>query len=277
LACGAILVACGDGGSEGGSPSSAPPPPTLDGSDGDPGCDPLYSCTAQPGATEVFIANNCGGTTSVTLAIVETGTSCTATVQPSCIQNLGSAGGSVWLLGTNTANAFHVGPYGSSTIFEVTHNASGQDWFDISQNQGFDIGMTAVPPGGDVPYIVCTAQNCPGAYPFGNSACETNPCLQPNYLAGSTGQGRFELYLCNGWPNDPRAAEYHDTDTPGPLGCTYNQGPCISPSDPACPSLPQDLPCQWGHPVPGQTNPGYGTCPINCPTPYPTPVATPTP
>jgi hypothetical protein len=284
LACGAALLACGGGG---GSSSSAPPPPMDDGSDGDPSpaptCGPLYSCTAEAGATEVFIVNNCGGTQDVTLAIVESGTQCNDTVQPSCIQNLDGSGGSVWLLGTNTANAFHVGPYGSSTIFEVTHDASGQDWFDISQNQGFDIGMTAVPPGGDVPYVVCTTQNCPGAYPFGDSACETNPCLQPNYLAGATG-GKFELYLCNQWPDDPRPAADRNLDTPGPLGCSYNQGTCISPTDATCPadspghdSRPEDLPCQWGHPVPGQANPGHGTCPLGCPTPFPTPLPTPTP
>lgn len=270
--CGAVLFACGG---DGGSPSSVPPPT---GGEGDPPpaatCGALYSCSEEAGATEVFIVNNCGGTSDVTLAIVETGTSCTATVQPSCIQGLGTAGGSVWLLGTNTANAFYVGPYGSATIFEVTHNASGQDWFDISQNQGFDIGMTAVSPGGDVPYVVCTTQNCPGAYPFGDSPCETNPCLQPNYLAGPTG-GKFELYLCNQWPDDPRPAADQHLDTPGPLGCSYNQGTCISPSDAACPTAPQELPCQWGHPVPGQANPPYGTCPLGCPTPFPTPLPTP--
>ncbi len=247
--------------------------PARDGFSGD-SCADYASCTARPGATEVSIVNNCGGSANVSLSIVA-GSKCAGTLQPSCIQGLGTAGGSVWLLGSNTANNFRVGPFGSATLFEVTHDAGGQDWFDISQNQGFDIGMTAVAPAGDVPYIVCKTKNCPGAYPFGDSTCETGPCLQPNYLAGPTG-GTFELYLCNGWTGDPRPAAEQNTDTPGPLGCSYNQGACILPSDPACPSddpghdsRPEDLPCQWGHPNPGKSNGSFGTCPLSCPTPTP--------
>lgn len=251
--------------------SSSPAPPPSDGSDGSlSDCSALYSCTAQAGATEVSITNNCGSASSVSLSIV--GTGCDDTVQPTCIQSIATSGtGSVWLLGDNTANNFRVGAFGSSTLFEVTRNQGGQDWYDISQNAGFDVGMTAVPPGGDVPYIVCTSKNCPGAYPFGDTACETNPCLQPNYLAGPTG-GTFELYLCNGWTGDPRPAADRNSNTPGPLACSYNQGACISPSDATCPSdqpghdsRPEDLPCQWGHPVPGQTNGSWGTCPLTCP------------
>lgn len=254
LAC--SWIGCGDGssGSTVGSPELGAPTPSS-------GCAALYSCTAQTNATEVRIVNECGGTSNVALSIV--GPDCGATVAPTCLQNVGPAGTSVWLQGNNTANNFRVGPSGSSTLFEVTHNASGSDWFDISQNAGFDVGMTVVPPGGAVPYIVCTSENCPGAYPFGSSACETNPCLQPNYDAGPTG-GTFELYLCNGWPEDPRPSADHGENTPGPLACAYNQGTCISPTSPNCPSLPQNLACQWGHPVPGQSNPGHGTCPLSC-------------
>lgn len=267
----ALLAACGDDATTG-TDESLPPD---DGLDAVPSsrCAAHYSCSATAGGTEIAITNNCATPSDVSIALTASG--CRATVQPPCIQNLerGGGPGSVWLLGTNTANNFHVGPFGASTLFEVTHDASGQDWYDLSQNKGFDIGMTVVPPGGDVPYIVCTSQNCPGAYPFGDTKCDASPCLQPNYAAGETG-GRFELYLCNGWPDDPRPRELWNTNTPGPLGCDYNQGACISPSSPRCPaddpshdSRPEDLPCQWGHPVPGKTNPGYGTCPLTCPAP----------
>lgn len=118
--------------------------------------------------------------------------------------------------------------------------------------------MTAVSPGGAVPYIVCTTHNCPGAYPLGDLRLRDQPCLQPNYPAGPTG-GKFELYLCNQWPADPRPAADQNLDTLGPLGCSYNQGTCISPTDATCPSgtsghdsETEDLPCQWGHPVPAR-------------------------
>ena len=255
------LLACGGG--LGSTESDGPP---LNGGS----CSSYYSCTQPTGtATEVSITNNCGGTESVSLSIVAGG--CNDTVQPSCIQSLANgASGSVWLSGSNTANNFRVGSFGSSTLFEVTVNNGGDDWYDISQNQGFDVGMTVVPPGGTVPYIVCTSQNCPGAYPFGDTACDASPCLQPNYNAGATGN-QFELYLCNGWTGDPRPAANQNQNTPGPLGCSYNQGACILPSDPACPSVspghdssPADLPCQWGQPIPGNTNGSNGTCPWSC-------------
>ena len=233
-------------------------------------CAPYFSCSSTPGATEVSVVNNCpGGARNVHLSIVAEG--CKATVNAPCLENVGTTAASVWLRGSDSANNFRVGAFGSSTLFEVTHNASGQDWFDLSQNEGFDIGMTVVAPSSsDVPYIVCTSKNCPGAYPLGHSACETDPCLSPNYLAGATGQ-TFELYLCNGWPEDPRPPADHGVNTPGPLGCSYNQGTCIPPQSPSCPSgTAGSLACQWGHPVPGQVNPG-GTCPLACPSPTATP------
>ncbi len=265
-----ILLACGSGetGSTG-DPSNiddvedtVPPGGGAPAPSAPSGCNALYSCQAMPGATEVRIPNECAKASDVFLSIV--GPACAATVQPPCIQNISTSPASVWLLGTDTANNFRVGSFGSATMFEVTHNASGSDWYDISQNQGFDIGMTIVPPGGDVPYIVCKTQNCPGAYPLGDSACETSPCLQPNYDAGPTG-GRFDLYLCNGWPGDARPAPHTNQNTPGPLACSYNQGACIPPGSPSCPSDPQNLPCKWAHPVPGQSNGSHGTCPLSCP------------
>ena len=196
-------------------------------------------CTPGSGTTLV-ITNNCSTAKSVTFAAGSAGQA-----SPSCLQGIAAMGGTatVYLTTTNLNYAYWTGSYGSSSLFELNVNPGGigTDNFDISFNQGFDIGMTIVaPPGTSIPYIVATDATAPGAYQTAQNQpqCYTAPCLSPNYNA-TTG-GTWHLYLCN------RAG---DINTPGPCGCT------VCP----CQCNWQDVTCK------GQPTPGANGCPLNCP------------
>lgn len=196
------------------------------------------------GGTSVVITNNCSGTENVTVSSGLAGQA-----SPSCLQNLAQGGGSATAyLPAGTNYAFWTGSYGSSTLFEITVGNGGQDWFDISFNQGFDIGMTIVAPSGaSVPYIIATDSSAPGAYQLQSTqpSCFDAPCISPNYPA-PTGQ-QWNLYLCN---------RTNDVNTPGPCGCSIC--PCsVNRGGPGCNW--QDEDCK-GLPVPGQ-----GQCPATCP------------
>jgi hypothetical protein len=199
-------------------------------------------CTSQSGVTTLNVTNNCGSAKSVTMAAGSTGQA-----SPSCLQNISANGGTATAyLATAINYAFFTGSYGSSSIFELNVNPGGigTDNFDISFNQGFDIGMTIVAPAGtSIPYIVATDAMAPGAYQTAQNqpACYTAPCLSPNYNA-TTG-GTWNLYLCNGAPG------FQNVNTPGPCGCS------VCP----CQCNWQDVTCK------GQPTPGQNGCPLTCP------------
>lgn len=205
-------------------------------------------CTVQSGLTTLTIQNNCSSAQSIVASVNLTGQN-----NPSCLQNIGANGGTAtaYLPGSNQTYAFWTGSYGSATLYEMTIGAGTQDWFDISFNQGFNIGMTIVAPSGaSVPYIVATDQTAPGAYQLQSTqpSCFDAPCISPNYPA-PTGQ-QWTLYLCNGTTSP------QNVNTPGPCGCSIC--PCsVNRGGPGCNW--QDEDCK-GLPVPGQ-----GQCPQNCP------------
>ncbi|HZR80116.1 MAG TPA: hypothetical protein VFD92_03380 [Candidatus Binatia bacterium] len=200
-------------------------------------------CTVASGVTTLVVTNNCSSAKSVTFAAGSTGQA-----SPSCLQNLAANGGTgtAYLSTSNLNYAFWTGSYGSSSLFELNVNPGGigTDNFDISFNQGFDIGMTIVAPTGtSIPYIVATDATAPGAYQTAQNQpqCYTAPCLSPNYNA-TTG-GTWNLYLCNGAPSIP------NVNTPGPCGCS------VCP----CQCNWQDVTCK------GQPTPGQNGCPLDCP------------
>lgn len=203
-------------------------------------------CTVQSGLTTLTIQNNCPGAQSIVASVNLTGQN-----NPSCLQNIANgSSATAYLPGGNQTYAFWTGNYGSATLFEMTVGNAGQDWFDISFNQGFNNGMTIVAPAGAaVPYIVATDSSAPGAYQLQSTqpSCFDAPCISPNYPA-PTGQ-QWNLYLCNR-PQDANA------NTPGPCGCSIC--PCsVNRGGPGCNW--QDEDCK-GLPVPGQ-----GSCPLTCP------------
>lgn len=202
-------------------------------------------CTQATGTTLV-ITNNCSSTMNVTVATGNSGQA-----NPTCLQGITANGGTATAyLPPNNNYAFWTGSYGSSSLFElnVAPGGAGTDNFDISFNQGFDIGMTVVAaPGGLVPYVIATDATAPGAYqlPANQPSCADAPCLSPNYNATTGGQ--WNLYLCN------RA---NDVNTPGPCGCTVC--PCsTSRGGPGCNW--QTVTCM------GLPNPGVNGCPATCP------------
>jgi hypothetical protein len=201
---------------------------------------------AMAGGTSLVIQNNCTVEKSLTVS-----TALNGQATPSCLQNLMANGGTATAyLPANSNYAFWTGSYGSSTLFEINVAPGGAatDNFDISFNQGFDIGMTIVAaPGGLVPYIVATDSTAPGAYqlPANQPMCADAPCLSPNYNSPTGGQ--WNLYLCN---------RPSDVNTPGPCGCGVC--PCSTGSGgPGCNW--QTVTCK-GLPIPG-----HDGCPVTCP------------
>jgi hypothetical protein len=170
---------------------------------------------------------------------------------PSCLQNI-EPGKTTKTLMLPTGNnyAFWVGNYGSATLCELTLQSNWQS-YNISFNQGFNIGMTLIAPAGMVvPRIVAKTSRAYGAYPLEATLpkCYTTPCYQPNYGSPPRG-GTYHLYLCNR-PEDTAS-------TPGPYGCKLNE--CPPDGDMSkCPNW-QSLPCQGTPKLTG------GSCAESCP------------
>jgi hypothetical protein len=155
-----------------------------------------------------------------------------------------------FLLPENHNYAFWVGNYGSATLCELTLQSNWQS-YNISFNQGFNIGMTLVAPVGMVvPRIVAKTSKAYGAYPLKSELpeCYTAPCYQPNYGAVPIG-GTYHLYLCNR-PEDTAS-------TPGPYGCKLNECPPHGKME-NCPDW-RTLPCQGTPKLTG------GDCAESCP------------
>jgi hypothetical protein len=170
---------------------------------------------------------------------------------PDCLKNITPKETTrTFMLPTAHNYAFWVGQYGSATLCELTLQSNWQS-YNISFNQGFNIGMTLVAPVGMVvPRIVAKTSKAYGAYPLEATLpkCYTAPCYQPNYGAPPMG-GTYHLYLCNR-PEDKAS-------TPGPYGCKLNECPPDGDMN-KCPNW-QTLPCQGTPKLTG------GACAESCP------------
>ncbi len=201
-------------------------------------------CSSATGVNFV-VTNNCGTTRTVLVSSNE------QQYSPACLQNIGPGKTTkIIMLPTDNNYAFWVGDYGSATLCELTLQSNWQS-YNISFNQGFNIGMTLVAPVGMVvPRIVAKTSKAYGAYPLEATLpkCYTAPCYQPNYGAPPMG-GTYHLYLCNR-PEDKAS-------TPGPYGCKLNG--CPPDGDMSkCPDW-QSLPCQGTPKLTG------GDCAESCP------------
>ncbi len=212
-------------------------------------------CTSTGGRT-LLVTNNCG-TPSAACTDKKSvhASSNTFQFEPSCLQNLCAGSPAVTVnLPEGSNYAFWVGEYGSSTLAEVTVGQNGGwDAYDISFNQGFDIGMTLVAPQGmTVPKIVAMTSSAYGAYPLPTTLpdCYAAPCTQPNYSEPPIPGGEYQLFLCN------QSGE--SASTPGPYGCKLNECPPGGNMN-NCPSW-TTLPCQG---TPKLT--GEGDCVTSCP------------
>lgn len=267
LAIGVLAGCGGDGGS-----SDAPAPGPDDGSDGGgfPTSTQLSSCTSGSCSTLV-IKSSCPGTLPVNFSVDMSSAFSPATC--ATIAN-GQTCPTLYLQSDKNIVFFFGTQEAGSTLaeFDINQNIGGkqQDIYDLSLNQGFDIGMQIIAGNtqndGVTPAFpaICLDASCPGAYCLGTTDACTTPCLEPNYyvLAG----GQFTLDLC------PSAS----ANSPGPIGCSSSQPAAGTAS---CDSTWQqdNGVCTWqpSHaqlPVPGQS-----PCPASCPTPTPTPTATPAP
>lgn len=259
LACG-FLAGCG-GGSGGGTPAPVPGDGDADG--GFPASSALSSCTTPPCSTLV-ITNHCSGTLPVNFSIG--GGSAYSPTTCATVAGSGASCPTLYLQSNQNVVFFFGTQEAGSTVaeFDINQNIGGtqQDVYDVSFNQGFDIGMQIVASqtqnDGTTPAfpVLCLDSSCPGAFCLGDSAACTTPCLQPNYfvLAG----GQFTLDLC------PSGS----ANTPGPIGCSSAQP--VSGSAQCTSTWENDNGvCTWqpshGHlPVPGTA-----PCPASCPTPAP--------
>jgi hypothetical protein len=245
-----VLAGCGGGGGGGGS--------ELDDGAGFPASNDLSSCTASPCSTLV-ITNSCGSPLPVNFSYDDS-----AAYSPATCGTIahGSSCPTLHLQDDKNIVFFFGSQEKGSTVaeFNINQNIGGknQDIYDISLNQGFDVGMQIVASNtqndGTTPAFpaICLDDGCPGAFCLGDSAACTRPCLQPEYyvLAG----GQFTLELC------PQGVE----NSPGPVGCTVTQ-PAGGTSQ-CTPTWQQDNGvCTWQPthaqlPVPGQS-----PCPASCP------------
>ena len=212
-------------------------------------------CSSAGGRT-LLVTNNCG---TASAACTDTKSvhvsSNTFQFEPSCLQNLCAGSPAVTVnLPEGNNYAFWVGEYGSSTLAEVTVGQNGGwDAYDISFNQGFDIGMTLVAPEGmTVPKIVAMTSSAYGAYPLPTTLpdCYAAPCTQPNYSQPPIPGGEYQLFLCN------QSSE--SASTPGPYGCKLNECPPGGDMN-KCKSW-QDLPCQGTPKLTGEDG-----CVTSCP------------
>ena len=255
LACG-VLAGCGGSGSGGGS--------KLGSSGGFPASDDLSACNTSPCSTLV-ISNHCGS--SLPVSFSSGGSSAYSPATCATIAD-GSSCPTLYLQSNQNIVFFFGSQESGSTLAEFDINQSiggkNQDIYDISLNQGFDIGMQIIASqtqnDGTTPAFpaICLDQSCPGAFCLGDSLACTQPCLEPQYNVLASGQ--FELELC------PQAM----TNSPGPVGCTTAQ-PVGGTS--ACTAAWQDANgvCTW-QPSHGQFPvPGQSPCPVSCPTPGPSP------
>ena len=201
-------------------------------------------CSSSTGVNFI-ITNNCSIAQSVLM------NSDNQQYSPACLQNIApNSSTSTLMLPANNNYAFWVGQYGSATLCELTLQSNWQS-YNISFNQGFNIGMTLVAPQGMVvPMIVAKTSKAYGAYPLEATlpGCYTAPCYQPNYGAPPMG-GTYHLYLCNR-PEDKAS-------TPGPYGCKLNGCPPNGDMT-QCPDW-QTLPCQGTPKLTG------GACAESCP------------
>jgi hypothetical protein len=263
-----MLAGCGGGS---GNAPSAPVPDDGDADGGFPASSALSSCATSSCSTLV-ITNHCGGTLPVNFSIGG-GSAHSAATCPTVGGN-GASCPTLYLQSNQNVVFFFGTQESGSTVaeFNINQDVGGtqQDIYDLSLNQGFDIGMqiTASNTQNDkvTPAFpaLCLDSSCPGAFCLGDSEACTTPCLEPNYfvLAG----GQFTLDLC------PSGS----TNSPGPIGCSSAQPVASSAS---CDSSWQNDNgvCTWELSHAELPVPGVGPCPASCPTPTPTPVPTPTP
>lgn len=256
-----VLAGCGGSGNGGAAPAPGPD----DGTDGGgfPTSGVLGSCTSPPCSTLV-ITNGCAGTLPVNFSIgggsasspsscatvAGGGTSC-PTLYLQSNQNI------VFFFGTQEAGS-------SLAEFQINQNIGGkqQDIYDISLNQGFDIGMQIVASNtqndGTTPAFpaICLDSGCPGAYCLGDAAACTTSCLEPNYYVFAGGQ--FTLDLC------PAGS----ANSPGPIGCATVQ-PAAGTSECNATWQQTNGVCTWQPSHPQLPVPGQSPCPASCPTPAP--------
>lgn len=251
-----VLAACGSSGGSSGTPAPGPD----DGSDGGfPASDALSTCTSPPCSTLV-ITNGCAGTLPVNFSIA--GGAANSPASCTTVAGNGASCPTLYLQsGQNVVFFFGTQESGSSVAeFDINQNIGGkqQDIYDLSLNQGFDIGMQIVASNtqndGVTPAFpaICLDSSCPGAYCLGTSAACTTPCLEPNYyvLAG----GQFTLQLC------PSAA----ANSPGPIGCSSTQP--VAGTAQCNASWQQDNGvCTWQPTHPQLPVPGQSPCPTSCP------------
>lgn len=257
-----VLAACGGG--SGGNGGGTPAPGPDDGSEGGfPSSDALSSCSSPPCSTLV-ITNGCAGSLPVNFSI--SGSSASSPASCATIAGSGASCPTLYLQSNQNVVFFFGTQEAGSTVaeFDINQNIGGkqQDIYDISLNQGFDIGMQIVASntqndGTTAAFpALCLDSSCPGAFCLGDSMACTQPCLEPNYfvLAG----GQFTLELC------PTGS----ANSPGPIGCSTAQ-PVGGTA--ACDATWQqdNGVCTW-QPTHAQLPvPGQAPCPASCPTPTP--------
>lgn len=208
-------------------------------------------CMGGGAGSKIEIVNNCGHTVDVSTDAGMYGRcEWVGTKVPACLKQLkpGASAHVTLLRAAAWGYAFHL----EKTRFELTP-ASGKDYYDISYNVAFDIGMTLIPPAGHtMPKLIAKDQLAPAAYQVGASGCQVQPCASPTY---SGPQGNYQLYLCN---------RPGDVNTPGPCGCKACPGiPCARGS-PSCTTSGRGIWCLTGGPqCPVCMN--DHTCPDSCP------------
>lgn len=264
-----VFAGCG-----GGNGSDGPAPLPDDGSDGGgfPSSDALGSCTSPPCSTLV-ITNHCGGSLPVNFSIG--GGSANSPASCATLGGNGASCPTLYLQSSQNVVFFFGTQEAGSTVaeFQINSNIGGkqQDTYDISLNQGFDIGMQIVASNtqndGTTPAFpaICLDSSCPGAFCLGDSLACTTPCLEQNYfvLAG----GQFTLELC------PTAS----ANSPGPVGCSTAAQPVAGTSECNATWQQDNGVCTW-QPTHAQLPvPGQAPCPASCPTPSPAPTASPAP
>jgi len=212
-------------------------------------------CNSTGGRT-LLVSNNCGAKSVACTDKKSVHVSSNAIqFEPACLQNLCAGSPPVTVnLPEGNNYAFWVGEYGSSTLCEVEIGKDGTwDAYNLSFNQGFDIGMTLVAPEGMVvPKIVAKTSKAYSAYPLRTTlpGCWAAPCTQPNYSHPPIPGGTYHLFLCN-QPDE-------EASTPGSYGCALNECPPGGVMS-KCPDW-TTLPCQG---TPKLT--GVGDCYESCP------------
>jgi len=202
---------------------------------------------APKGATDstVIFHNNCAVPVSVYMVAGNYGATQGA---PACLKNLSAKTGvsTVYLSPPGTpawGYAFYqAGPSSNpgcssriscpKTRFEITIQSASYASWDVSANDGWDMGMTVTTPAntaGPV-LLVATDVNAPGIYPAVSpyNPCAVQPCASNAWDNNQSNQGPYHVYLCN----RPQDVTYKNS--PGKCGCKQCPGITCTPGSLNC-------------------------------------------